>query len=138
MSTSSIPTEQASVVLEYVQGKRRLTRVLETASTLLQRVSEEPERARRLETSFELIRRHFSADVCLEFDGVVLRATSDAPAADADPVCRFTIEGADGASGRLDARYTSPGTLGLTPAEWPGVMLLLARITALSVGGRIV
>ncbi|MFI0902068.1 hypothetical protein ACH4TE_00750 [Streptomyces sioyaensis] len=145
MSTQSIPAGQVSVVFEYVQGKRRLDRVLEAASALLQRVAEEPEPRRRLEISFELIRRHFSDDACLAFGGVSLRTTPEAsgrtapPAADATakvPSYHVRIEGAAGASGFLSARYPADGTLGLTPVEWSAAMRLLARVVALAVGGR--
>ncbi|MBM4794438.1 hypothetical protein HXP44_20765 [Streptomyces sioyaensis] len=143
MSTQSIPAGQVSVVFEYVQGKRRLDRVLEAASALLQRVAEEPEPRRRLEISFELIRRHFSDDACLECDGVSLRTTPEASERTAEatadaPSFHVRIEGAAGDAGFLSARYDPNGTLGLTPVEWSAAMRLLARVVALSVGGKAV
>ncbi|KUL39345.1 hypothetical protein ADL22_15870 [Streptomyces sp. NRRL F-4489] len=143
MNTRSVPAEQISVVFEYVQGKRRLDRVLDAASTLLQRVAEEPDRDRRLELCHSLIRRHVGADVRLEFAGTALGTAAEETAeagADTDtPACRFRFADAAGdTTGFLSARYTPDATLGLTPAEWPAAMRLLARVTALAAGGRVV
>ncbi|WP_433498708.1 hypothetical protein ACQP1K_28175 [Sphaerimonospora sp. CA-214678] len=127
--------EQVAVALEYVQGKRRIERVIEAADALLTRYAGEPDTRRRLEMFFELVRRNFSQEISVEFDGSVFRTQERAQVADAVD-CVFQIECPDGRHGVIAARYAPPGTLGLTAAEWRAAMGLLARIAGLGAGGH--
>lgn len=127
--------EQVAVALEYVQGKRRIERVLEAADVLLTRFAGEPDTHRRLEMFFELVRRNFSQEISVEFDGSVFRTEDRAQEADAVD-CAFLIECPDGRHGVITVRYAPPGTLGLTASEWRAAMGLLARIAGLGAGGH--
>lgn len=127
--------EQVAVALEYVQGKRRIERVLEAADALLTRFADEPDTRRRLEMFFELVRRNFSREISVEFDGSVFRTEERVRGANAVE-CVFRIECADGRHGVIAARYAPPGSLGLTASEWRAAMGLLARIAGIGAGGH--
>ena len=136
MSISERSEEQIAVALDYVQGKRRIEHVIEAASALAQRHADEPDPQRRLNLTFELIRRNFGPQVAVSL-GEFSTRTSDFSTGSGTLERRFEFTGPDGRRGHLHARYTPPGTLGLTGSEWASAMVLLAQVTGLGIGGRV-
>jgi hypothetical protein len=139
-------TEQVSVALEYVQGKRRVERVLEAATALVERYGAAPEPAVRLAMAVELIRRNLSPEVSLSFAGrsfgIGAEGASgngtEAPAPADDAVYELRVTRlADGAGGLFRARFTEQNPLLLTQAEWRSALRLLVGIAVTAAGGYV-
>lgn len=126
--------EQISVALEYVQGKRRIERVLEAATALLTRYAGVREPGARWSAVHELIRRNFSAEAQVLLPGVRLGPQLPETHFD-DCVFELTLYDADGPAGYFRARYQSTNPLLLTVAEWRGALRLLVGIAAVVAGG---
>jgi hypothetical protein len=139
-------TEQVSVALEYVQGKRRVERVLEAATALVERYGAVPEPAARLALAVELIRRNLSPEVSLSFAG---RSFGTGVGADTGTGAEAlgSVENAvyelrvtrlaDGAAGLFRARFTERNPLLLTQAEWRSALRLLVGIAVTAAGGYV-
>lgn len=135
-SAADRATEQISVALEYVQGKRRVERVLEAAIALLARYATVREREPRWHVVHELIRRNFSADVQIAFREVRLGAQLPDPRADVS-VYELTLRDSEGVAGYFRARYQNTNPLSLTGAEWRDALRLLVAAAALATGGYV-
>lgn len=128
-------TEQISVALEYVQGKRRVERVLEAATALLARYATVREPEARWQAVHELIRRNFSADAQVVFRGVRLGPQLPEPRADVS-VFELALHDPEGAAGYFRARYQNTNPLLLTGNEWRDALRLLVGTAALAAGGH--
>jgi hypothetical protein len=126
-------SEQVSVALDYVRGKRRIELVLEAALALVDRYGEEPDLGRRLEVMSEMLRRNFGAQVSVHFGAASWSTVDDSEAA---ATCHFQLVGRDGTTGSLTARHVSCEPLGLTADEWTTALRLLVSIAGLGLGGR--
>lgn len=126
--------EQISVALEYVQGKRRIERVLEAATALLARYAGDREPGARWSAVHELIRRNFSADAQVLLPGVRLGPQLPETRSDND-VFELILYDADGPAGYFRARYQSANPLVLTEEEWRAALRLLVGIAAVAAGG---
>lgn len=129
-------TEQVSVALAYVQGKRRVERVLEAATALVERYAAVSEPTARLALAVELIRRNLSPEVSLSFAGHEFGVEVPATTGDAlYELCLIRRE--DGAVGVFRARYTEHNPLLLTPGEWRSALRLLVGVAVTAAGGYV-
>ncbi|WRZ94741.1 hypothetical protein OHB54_40355 [Streptomyces sp. NBC_01007] len=141
--------EKFSVALESIQSKRRIERVLEAANALLDRYTSQHDPKERLTLFFELVRRNFTPEIAITFDGLSLSTDGWVGVAGSEAASPASIGGIsgrtvfhckldvpDGGTGSLTAFYTEPGPLGLTDTEWLAAMRLLAGIVGLGVGGH--
>lgn len=133
-TTNNRSTEQISVALEYVQGKRRVERVLEAATALLTRYATVREPDARWQAVHELIRRNFSADAQIVFRGVRLGPQLPESRADVS-VFELTLRDPEGVAGYFRARYQNTNPLLLTGSEWRDALRLLVGTAALAAGG---
>ncbi|MFJ8546571.1 hypothetical protein ACIRFH_32150 [Streptomyces sp. NPDC093586] len=134
MSATTHAETKVSLALDAIQSKRRIERVNEAATALLERYSTHTGTEDRVNAFFELVRRNFTPEIAVEFRGLVL-CTDAVSAERGDHVFRATLKGADGAAGTVTAYYAPPGTLGLTADEWQAAMRLLTGILGLALGG---
>ncbi|MEU4333463.1 hypothetical protein AB0F59_02425 [Micromonospora lupini] len=127
--TPSEPAEQASVIFDYVQGKRRLERVIESATVLADRHATQPDG--RLKRTYEFVRRNISDDVHIAFGEMSMGARPDDM--DDPEIYRVEFVGRTGTAGLFVTRY-SPGRLGLSRREWRAALDLVTSITLLGIG----
>ena len=122
------------MALESIQSKRRIERVMEAATALLDRYAKEDDPRERLRLTYELVRRNLTPAIAVTYgDDLALGTDQDHLG---ETVFHCELTGTGGAAGTLTAYYTEPGTMGLTSSEWLDAMRLLAGITGLGLGGR--
>lgn len=127
--------EQVSVALEYVQGKRRVERVMEAAIALIDRYAEKNDPAARMESAYELVRRNLSPQTWLRFGEAEFGAPLPAAPDEAEDF-ELSFHATNGvACGSFQARYTSDNPLMLTPPEWRSALRLLVGFAAIAAGG---
>ncbi|MCW7944406.1 hypothetical protein AAW14_20850 [Streptomyces hygroscopicus] len=139
---------KVSLALDAIQSKRRIERVIEAATALLDRSTTHPEPADRATAFFELVRRNITPEIALVYGGQALGTDGLVGVAGTEAVPPLPesgkrgehafhagLTGAGGISGSVTAYYTPPGTLGLTAEEWQAAMRLLVGILGLALGG---
>ncbi|WP_405181028.1 hypothetical protein OG225_07585 [Nocardia sp. NBC_01377] len=126
---------QITMVLDAIQSKRRIERVLEAANALLARYHTDTDHHDRLTSCFELIRRNITPDIEIVYEATTLGEIGIAGTSEDTPLFRSELTGAAGAVGTMTARYTTPSPLGLTAEEWHAAMGVLAGILGLGLGG---
>ncbi|EST35469.1 hypothetical protein M878_05810 [Streptomyces roseochromogenus subsp. oscitans DS 12.976] len=137
-----------SIALDAIQSKRRVERVMEAATALLDRYATHPDPGDRATAFFELVRRNLTPEIALVHSGralgtdglVGVAGTEAVPPLPAggqrgEVAFRAALTGEDGVIGSVAAYYTPPGALGLTAEEWQSAMRLLVGILGLGLGG---
>jgi hypothetical protein len=148
MIAGADPAEKISIALDFVQGKRRVEGIIETATELAEGFGHRPDLNARLALAFELIHRDLGPDVAISYDEM-LWADADAacgprtiprpsgPAVQAPPECRMTLVGPGLTPVVIVARPWPAGRLRLTTEEWSAALRLVGSITAVGLGRRL-
>ena len=138
MMSTNRAEEQIAIALEYVQSKRRLEHIVQAANALVAKFIETDELTERVRITYELLRRNFVDEICIDFHGQQFGTVDGIgkPYQDTSVLASIHLFTHGEKVGTVNVKYSPPGKLGLTTKEWKTAIELLVNILALGIGGH--